>query len=46
MLVRRAYELWTDARQNVEAFRSSVVEYSRPEDRGVRRIEAWRLLRQ
>ena len=46
MLVKRAYELWTDAKQDVEAFRSAMVEYSRPEDRGVRSIEAWRLLRQ
>ncbi|MDS0297770.1 MarR family transcriptional regulator [Halogeometricum sp. S1BR25-6] len=45
MLVKRAYELWTDARQDVAAFRSAVVEYRRPEDRGVRTVEAWRLLR-
>ncbi|MFC7138460.1 MarR family transcriptional regulator [Halosimplex aquaticum] len=42
-LAKRAFGLWTDAKQDAERFRSALVKWSRPDGERCR-VDAWRLL--
>jgi hypothetical protein len=42
-LAKRAFSMWTDAKQDAERFRSAVVKWSRPDGERCR-VDAWRLL--